>query len=71
MIYWIMGILSLWLCLGAWFFLENMGKKWRVVGKIQTVLEFILLAPLFLVLIPVGIHQKYKDWKRRSKITSV
>ena len=67
----ILIVLAIWIVGGGWYFLDHLGDKYRTISKLKMVLEYCLLAPLFLVLIPVGLWQKYKDWKNSSKITSV
>jgi hypothetical protein len=67
----ILIVLTIWIIGGGWYFLDHLGDKNKAVSKLKHALEAILLAPLFLVLIPVGLYRKYKDWKNSSKITSV
>lgn len=67
----ILIVLTIWIIGGGWYFLDHLGDKNKAVSKLKLVLELCLLAPLFLVLIPVGLWTRYRDWKNRSKITSI
>lgn len=51
---WILGIYVVWLIVAVLFFVSNMGNKHHRPSSVEQVIEFIILWPILILLLPAA-----------------